>query len=149
VNIFNPSRDDVRRYYCGIWRKHAEGTPLIAEEALALKWIVAHPQFHDLLADEPRALAEEYSVERGQINPFLHLSLHVALDEQLSIDQPRGIVALFRRLAARADDEHEAAHRAMGCLADIIWRLQHGELVADPAEVNAAYLDCLRRQAGK
>lgn len=147
--MFSPSRDDVRRFFCGVWRKHAQGALLTPLEAAALKWVAAHPEYHALLADEERALAEQYTVERGQTNPFLHLSMHLALDEQLSIDQPIGIVAVFRRLAARAGDEHEAAHQAMECLAEIIWGTQRGVLAPDTEAINAAYLDCLRRQAGK
>ncbi len=147
--MFNPSRDDVRQFFCAAWRKHREGALLTALEAAASKWIAVHPEYHDLLADEPRALAEDFSVERGQSNPFLHLSMHLALDEQLSIDQPRGIVAAFGRLAERHGDAHAAAHEAMECLGEIVWRTQRGSLPADTGQIGAAYLDCLQRRAGR
>jgi len=147
--MFNPSRDDVRRYFCAVRRKHVAGAVLTPLEATALKWVAVHPEYHALLDDEARALAEEFTVERGQVNPFLHLSMHLALEEQLSIDQPPGIVAAFRRLAARAGDEHGAAHEAMECLGEIVWNAQRGTQPADTATLNAAYLDCLRRRAGK
>jgi hypothetical protein len=147
--MFNPSRDDVRRFFCATWRKHAEGGVVTPLEAVALKWIAAHPEYHALLDDEARALAEEFTVERGATNPFLHLSMHLALEEQLSIDQPPGIVAVFRRLAARAGDEHGAAHEAMECLGEVVWNAQRGTLPADTAAINAAYLDCLQRRAGR
>ena len=147
--MFNPSRDDVRKFFCAAWRKHTDGSVLTPLEAAALKWIAVHPEYHALLADEPRALAEDYAVERGQSNPFLHLSMHLALEEQLSIDQPPGIGAAFRRLAARSSDEHGAAHEAMECLGEVVWNAQRGTLPPDPAAINAAYLDCLRRRAGR
>jgi hypothetical protein len=147
--MFNPSRDDVRRFFCAAWRKHRDGSLVSPLEAAALKWIGVHPEYHALLADEPRALAEEFTVERGQTNPFLHLSMHLALEEQLSIDQPPGIVAAFRRLAARAVDEHAAAHEAIECLGEVVWNAQRAGAVADPTAINAAYLDCLLRRAGK
>jgi len=121
-------------------------TPL---QAVALKWIAVHPEYHPWLADEARALAEEFTAERGETNPFLHLSMHLALEEQLSIDQPPGIVAVFRRLATRTGDEHGAAHEAMECLGEIVWSAQRGTLPADTDAIGAAYLDCLRRRAGK
>jgi hypothetical protein len=145
--MFNPSRDDVRRFFCSTWRKHAEGGVLTPLEATALKWIAVHPEYHLLLADEAGALAAEFTVERGQANPFLHLAMHLALEEQLSIDQPPGIVVAFRRLAARAGDEHGAAHEAMECLGEIVWGAQRGALPADA--INAAYLECLQRRAGR
>lgn len=147
--MFNPSRDDVRQFFCAAWRKHVAGSVLTPLEATALKWIAVHPEYHALLADETRALAEEFSVERGQANPFLHLSMHLALEEQLSIDQPPGIVAALRRLAARRGDAHDAAHEAMECLGEIVWSAQRGALPADAEAINAAYLDCLQRRAGK
>ena len=147
--MFNPSRDDVRRFFCATWSKHAAGSVLTPLEATALKWIFVHPEYHALLADEAQALAEDFTVERGQTNPFLHLSMHLALAEQLSIDQPPGIVATFRRLAERAGDEHVAAHDAMECLGEIVWSAQRGALPADVETIGAAYLDCLRRRAGK
>jgi hypothetical protein len=147
--MFNPSRDDVRRFFCAAWRKHVEAAVLTPLEAAALKWIAVHPEYHALLADEARALAEEFTVERGQANPFLHLSMHLALEEQLSIDQPPGIVAAFRRLAARAGDEHGAAHEAMECLGEIVWNAQRAARPADTVVLGNAYLDCLQRRAGK
>jgi hypothetical protein len=147
--MFNPSRDDVRRFFCTAWRKHRDGSVLTPLEATALKWIAVHPEYHGLLGDEARALAEEFTVERGQTNPFLHLSMHLALDEQLSIDQPSGIVAAFRRLAERAGDGHDAAHEAMECLGEVVWSAQRGALPPDTAAIDAAYLDCLRRRADR
>jgi hypothetical protein len=146
--MFKPSRDDVRRFFCAAWRKHNDGSIVEPIEATALKWILVHPEYHALLQDEAQALAGEFSVERGQGNPFLHLSMHLALEEQLAIDQPPGIAAAFRLLAARCGDEHAAAHEAMECLGQIVWNAQRSALPVDAAAVNAAYLDCLRRRAG-
>lgn len=147
--MFTPSRDDVRRFFCAAWRKHNDGSIVEPIEAVALKWMLVHPEYHALLQDEALALAGEFSVERGQSNPFLHLSMHLALEEQLAIDQPPGIVAAFRQLAARCGDDHLAAHEAMECLGEVIWNAQRSTLPADTAVVNAAYLDCLRRRAGR
>lgn len=147
--MFNPSRDDVRRFFCTAWRKQREAALLTPLEAVALKWIAVHPEYHALLADETAALAAEFSAEHGQGNPFLHLSMHLALEEQASIDQPPGIAAALRRLAARTGDEHAAAHEAMECLGEIVWNAQRSVAPADAAAINAAYLDCLQRRAGR
>jgi hypothetical protein len=144
--MFNPSRDDVRRFFCDAWAKHRAGQLLTPLEATALRWIDVHPEYHALLEDAERALAEEFSVEHGRTNPFLHLSMHLALDEQVSIDQPPGIRETFARLAARAGGDHPAAHEAMECLGDIVWQAQRSSLPADPAAINAAYLECLARR---
>jgi len=145
--MFNPSRDDVRRFFCSAWAKHRTGQVLTPLEAAALRWIEQHPEYHALLDDPERALTEEFTVERGAANPFLHLAMHLALAEQLSIDQPVGVRAAFQRLAARAGSEHAAAHEAMECLGEVVWQTQRASLPADPAAINAAYLDCLARRA--
>ncbi len=146
TTLFNPSREDVRRFFCDAWHKQNGGELLTPLEGLALKWIGAHPEYHALLDEPERALAEDYGVERGVTNPFLHLSMHLALEEQLSIDQPPGIRAAFEQLKSRAGSEHAAAHEAMECLGEIVWRSQRGALPADTAAINAAYLECLKRR---
>jgi hypothetical protein len=146
--MFNPSREAVRRFFCEARRKERSGEIATPLEAIAVGWIRVHPEYHALLDDPEGAVAEDYSVERGQSNPFLHLSMHVALDEQVSIDQPPGVRALLAALTRRHDDPHEAAHQAMECLASVLWQTQRGTLPADPAQINAAYLECLRRRVG-
>jgi hypothetical protein len=144
--MFNPTRDDARRFFCEARRKDRAREVLTPIEAVAARWIAVHPEYHALLDDAQRALQEDFSIERGESNPFLHLSMHLALDEQISIDQPPGIRALFGQLAQRCGDAHQAAHQAFECLGQIVWEAQRGTLPADGAAINAAYLDCLRRR---
>jgi len=153
--MFNPTRDEVRQFFCAIWRKHRDGSVLTPLESVALGWIGRHPEYHALLERPMDAVAQDYSPARGQTNPFLHLSLHLALAEQLSIDQPPGIRALHARLAANLGDDHDAAHAAIECLAELLWHLQRETSAATPehasarmAELNERYLDCLRAKAG-
>jgi hypothetical protein len=145
--MFSPSRDDVRRFFCEAWRKRRAGELVTPLEATALKWVDRHPEHHALLDDAASALAADFSVDRGESNPFLHLSMHLAIEEQLSIDQPPGIRALFTQLAARAGGEHDAMHETMECLGQVLWEAQRGVLPADAVAINDAYLACLRRRA--
>ena len=134
----------MRRFFCGAWRKQREGTPLTALEALAASWIGEHPEYHGDLADEPAALAAEYRVDAGRTNPFLHLSMHLSISEQCSIDQPAGIRAAVEALAQRLGSLHDAHHQAMECLGEMIWRSQRSGMPPD----GLAYLDCVHRRAG-
>ena len=99
--MFNPSRDEVRSFFTETWRKQREGAILTPLEAIAADWIVEHPEYHPELTAGEAASAQDYSPERGQTNPFLHLSMHLAISEQLSIDQPPAIRSSHARLAAR------------------------------------------------
>jgi hypothetical protein len=89
--MFTPSQHDVRSFFCAAWRKSREGLPLTPLETIAADWVQLHPEYQGDLADEEAALARQYTVESGQANPFLHLSMHLSISEQVSIDQPRGI----------------------------------------------------------
>jgi hypothetical protein len=141
--MFQPSQLDVRRFFCGAYRKQREGTPLAPIEAIAADWISQHPEYDGELADEAQALEAAYTVEAGGTNPFLHLSMHLALHEQASIDQPAGIRQAIRLLAARTGSLHEAHHEAMECLGEMVWASQRSGTPPDAA----AYLDCVRRRA--
>ncbi len=138
--MFDPSRDQVRDTFFEAWRKYRAGEPLLGVEALALDAILAHPEYHELLSQPERFRAKDYTDES---NPFLHMSLHVALEEQLSIDQPPGIVQRFGRLLERTGERHAALHEALECLAQIVWRAQRDHAPPDAA----AYLECLERRA--
>jgi hypothetical protein len=141
--MFNPSREDVRRFFCDAWRKHGEKAPLTPLEAIAVDWIGRHPEYHALLSDPEAALAAEFPPEAGRTNPFLHLGLHLSLVEQLQIDQPPGIRDAWQALLRATGDEHEAAHRAIDALAETIWEAQRDR--TPPS--NERYLARLRRAA--
>lgn len=141
--MFNPSSEDVRRFFCSLWRRHREGLPLTPLETMAVELVLAHPEYHDDLADEEAAVAAEYPVSAGRTNPFLHLSMHLAIAEQLSIDQPPGLQAAHRRLSHRLGSAHEADHAVMECLGETVWRAQRENTAPD----GQAYLECVERRA--
>ena len=138
--MFDPNREQVRDAFFGAWRKYRSGEPLVGIESLALDVILLHPEYHDILSKPERHRDKDY-VDTS--NPFLHMSLHVALEEQLSIDQPPGIVARWRVLLARYGERHAALHQAIECLAETVWRAQREGAAPDAG----AYLSCLERRA--
>lgn len=142
MSLFNPTRDQVREFFFALWAKSRSGDALTPLEAMALAVVMEHPEYHEVLANPDRHRDREWNAQGGETNPFLHLSLHLAIEEQVSIDQPSGIREATRRLAAKHDSEHEARHRVMECLAEIVWQAQRNAAGFD----NAAYLDCLARK---
>jgi Domain of unknown function (DUF1841) len=141
--MFQPSQHDVRRFFCEAWRRQREGLPMDAMQTLAARWISEHPEHHADLADVDAALAASYSVEGGRANPFLHLSMHLTISEQCSIDQPRGIRQAVELLAAKRGSLHAAHHEAMECLGEMVWASQRSGLPPD----GLAYLEGVRRRA--
>ena len=140
--MFNPTRDQSRLFLFDMWDKHRAGAALSPLESLALSIVLEHPEYQSVLEDRSRYLDREWRPEGGETNPFLHLSLHLAIEEQRSIDQPPGIRAAIERLEAR-HGAHEARHAVMDCLAEVIWQAQRHGAGFD----NAVYLDCLARKA--
>ena len=138
--MFNPSRDQARLFFIESWSKHREGQILTPAETIAVRWIGEHPEFHSILENRDKALAADYRPEEGQTNPFLHLSMHLAVTEQLSIDQPPGIRDAYTRLCQQLDDEHAAMHHVFECLAEQIWQQQRNGLPFD----SARYVACVR-----
>ncbi len=141
--MFSPSQNDVRRFFCAALAKQAEGRPLSPLEAIAADWIGEHPEYRAELADADAAVAKVYDVETGRTNPFLHLSMHLSISEQVSIDQPPGIRQASELLAARLGSAHAAQHELMECLGEMLWESQRSGLPPD----GARYVDCARQRA--
>lgn len=140
--MFSPSRDEVRQFFCEVWRKHPTSQPLLGAEQTALGVVLQHPEYHALLTDPAAALAREWTPEGGAMNPFLHLSLHLAIAEQLSIDQPPGIRAAFARLLARMET-HDAEHVLLETLAETLWAAQRQGQMPD----TQVYLDAILKHS--
>ncbi|HZE90624.1 MAG TPA: DUF1841 family protein [Rhizobacter sp.] len=141
--MFAPTQHDVRRFFCDAQRKNREGRPLTPLEAVASDWMRQHPEYDAELSDVDAALAAVYDVEAGRSNPFLHLSMHLSISEQVGIDQPRGIKQAYELLAARLGSAHAAQHEVMECLGDMMWTSQRTGLPPDGDK----YIDCVRRRA--
>ena len=141
--LIQPSQADVRRFFCAVYAKARDGQPLEAIETLASLWIAEHPEYHAALADVDAALKAMGTPDPSDANPFLHLSMHLSISEQCSIDQPRGIRQAVELLAHRRGDLHAAHHEAMECL---------GQMLADAQSRRAApdgdgYVACVQRRA--
>lgn len=139
--MFTPSREEVRRFFHEAWDKHLARRPLVGLETIAVDVMVRHPEYQPLLQDA-EAGERDYGVESGEANPFLHLSLHLAIEEQLSIDQPAGLRAQYERLSIKLGDQHAALHALLECLGETVWRSQREGAPPDPE----AYLDCVRKK---
>ena len=140
--MFNPSQKQVRQFFAATWARHRQGAALEPLEQMALDSILAHPEYHALLED-PESIERDFGVEYGQMNPFLHLSMHLAIAEQLSIDQPPGIRQAHARLLGTREP-HEAAHVLLESLGEVLWESQRLGKPLDSAE----YLERIHRKAG-
>lgn len=143
--MFEPSQADVRRFFCSVYAKWRDGQPMDALETLASQWVAEHPEYHADFSDVGAALERMYEVKDGKTNPFLHLSMHLSVSEQCSIDQPRGIRQAVELLTAKRDSLHDAHHETMDALGQMIWESQRSGRPPD----GQAYIDAVQRRATK
>jgi hypothetical protein len=135
------TREQLRQSYADAWRKHLADSPLTPLEAMIADVIGAHPEYQAIVSDMDAAIAYEPGASRGVENPFLHMGLHLAVRDQLSIDRPPGVRELHRLLQARYGDVHRAEHALMEALGETLWQAQRAGRPPD----EAAYLALARR----
>ena len=141
--MFTPSQADVRRFFCSVYAKALAGQPLEAIGTIASQWLDEHPEYQSEWLDADAALGKMYDVDGAKTNPFLHLSMHLSISEQCSIDQPRGIRQAVELLTAKRNSLHDAHHEAMECLGQMLWESQRSGRSPD----GQAYIECVQRQA--
>lgn len=140
--MFNPTRDEARNFLFESWRKRRAGELLTPLEDLTAQLIDKHPEYHEFFADPEKHSEKEYAADGNVLNPFLHLMMHLTIEEQISIGQPQGIREQFARLTQKYESEHEAQHAMMDCLGEMIWQAQRNQTAPDAA----VYLACLEKQ---
>ena len=140
--MFNPTRDQARQFLFETWRKRRAGEILTPLEDLTAQLIDKHPEYHELLATPERNQDKDFALDGSEINPFLHIMMHLTIEEQISIGQPHGIREQFARLTRKYDSEHEAQHAMMDCLGEMIWQAQRNNTAPDAA----IYIACLEKQ---
>lgn len=141
--MFTPSREQVRQLFFDTWKKYRAGESLQGLEQTVAGIVLMHPEYHTLLEQPGRYVDRDYLPDAGEVNPFLHMSLHLAIAEQLAIDQPHGIRQRITALTQHRS-EHDALHAALDCLGESVWQAtRHGAPLDE-----TAYLVCLSRKAG-
>lgn len=144
MSLFNPSRDEVREFFFGIWAKFKASQTLTDLEKIGLGVIHMHPEYHAILDAPAQFKHQAYFPEMGETNPFLHMSLHLSILEQISINQPIGIANIYDQLKLKHQNEHDAQHDILECLAEVIWQAQHNKTALDANY----YVQLLQQKAG-
>lgn len=143
MSLYNPTKDQVRQFFFDTWLKFKAAQPLTDLEKIALEVIQMHPEYHATLDTPEQSMQLQYFPEQGETNPFLHMSLHLSVIEQIAINQPIGIKAIFETLRTKYQDPHLAQHDLMDCLAETIWQSQRNNTPLDSAH----YLGLLQQKS--
>ena len=144
MSLFNPSRDEVREFFFNTWSQLKAQKPLTDLEKIALGVINMHPEYQAILDAPAQYKSQEYFPEFGETNPFLHMSLHLSILEQVSINQPTGIADIYQRLKLKYQDEHDAQHTILECLGEAIWQAQRNNTALDAN----FYVQLMQQKAG-
>ena len=145
MSLYNPSRDQARQFLFDAWAKFKQSLTLSDLEKIAVEVIQMHPEYHVILDTPARYMNQQYFPEMGETNPFLHLSLHLSVIEQISINQPIGITQVYDKLQQQYNDSHLAQHDLLECLAETIWQAQRNNLPLD----SETYLNLLKQKSGQ
>ncbi len=123
--FYGNSVEQTRERFYSSWKKFQRNEPLEALEQQIAQVIKDHPEYHAIF-NQDVSLSEQSipQADRGESNPFLHLGLHLAIRDQITLDRPKGIRSFFQALCQRYKDELEAEHALMDCLAEILWLAQ-------------------------
>ena len=137
--MYSQNREQMRLMYQTSWEKYQQKHPLQGIEQLIVAVLKQHPEYQKVVTD-PTALQEAYT-ETNQVNPYMHMGMHITLAEQLGADRPAGIRQVYQQLMHKAADAHQAEHQMMECLERVLWEAQAAGTAPDEQQ----YLECLRR----
>ncbi len=139
--MFGQDRTELRQMFFTAWKKHQNKQLMEPLEAIVAKIIELHPEYHSLLENETAELDKDYTPEMGQTNPFLHMAMHISIQEQLSTKRPTGVEQLHQSILKKNKDPHETEHLMMECLGKMLWEAQSQNRAPDETD----YLSCLKR----
>ncbi len=142
--MFGQNRTAMRRMFTDAWRKFKAKESMQPLERIIASVIQHHPEYHQLLNSPEQALEQDFLPEYGDTNPFLHMGMHITLQEQTSTNRPPGISALYQQLGLKTGDSHAAEHQIMECLGKTLLEAQQANTMPDEQE----YLECVRRLVG-
>jgi len=125
--VFTSDRSKQRQYLKQAWGKYTKQEQLEPLELQLAKIVEKHPEYQNLINN----LNSEYFPEQGSVNPFLHINLHLTLQDQLAMDQPKGIRGIHNKLLVKIKDEHEVEHLMMEHIAKMIFNAQKNKAAFD------------------
>lgn len=138
--FYTSERDKLRQVYTDVWQKVKLNKPMDALEKMIAGVIEMHPEYHAMLNNE-KHIGNEYLPEMGETNPFLHMGMHLGLQEQVSLDRPTGIQAIYQQLGEQTGSVEKTEHAMMDCLAESLWLSQKYQTIPDEQK----YLTCLNK----
>lgn len=138
--ITNHNRDDLRQVFFDTFDKWQHKKSMTPMESILVDIFEKHPEYHFIFKDPEKYKAQQFFPELGDSNPYMHMSLHMALLEQLATNRPAGIREIYQKLYEKyLGDEHHVQHLMMEQIASQLYSAQQAQAL--PSE--QAYLEAL------
>jgi hypothetical protein len=134
--LYTQNRSEQRKFLASAWQKFLDKKILNPLEYQLIQVIKIHPEYHQLISN----IESDFFPEQGEVNPFLHINLHLSLKEQVSINQPHGIKNIYQKILRVSVDEHTAEHKMMDCIAQMIFSSQKNQTPMN----HKNYIKCLK-----
>jgi len=138
--MFGNDRNELRQMFYTAWNNFNQKAILQPLEQVIVNVIQLHPEYHSLLEDHS-TIDQDFTPEMGDTNPFLHMSMHISIQEQLSTGRPASILDVYKSLLTTHQDAHHVEHMLMECLGLMIWQAQRDQKAPDEAQ----YVECIKK----
>lgn len=139
--LFGQDRSQLRKLYFQSWHKFKKNQPMEPMESVIAALINQHPEYHNFFDNMELNQNKDFTPEMGQTNPFLHLGMHISIQEQIGTQRPPEIASLYQLLCQKNGDAHEAEHQMMDCLGEMLWTAQRNNQQPD----ESTYLECIKK----
>ena len=139
--LYGNSRMDIREVFFRAWQDYRQQQALQGVAKLIVAVALQHPEYHSELESPDTHQDKDYTADDGATNPFLHMGMHITIEEQLSTDRPQGISKIYQQLLEQDGDTHQSQHRMMDCLGETLWQAQRQYGAPDEQD----YLQCLQK----
>ena len=129
--IFGNDRTQLRQTFFNAWDKHLNKQATEALDQQIIEVIALHPEYLFVFENKEKYLDKDYIPENNEANPFLHMSLHLGLREQLNTNRPEGIRQIFEKLCHKTQDPHDSEHQMFECMMEMLWQSQRDGSMPD------------------
>lgn len=143
--LYGQDRMGIREVFFRAWQDYQQQLPLEGIAKLIVAVVINHPEYHASLENREQYQDKDYTPEHGETNPFLHMGMHITLEEQITTNSPTGIQHLYQQIRQHTGDEHQAQHQMMDCLGGTLWQAQQDNKQPD----EPTYLQCLQKLVKK
>ena len=130
-------QDQTRAFILKVWHKMQDNQQMQGLEKIIANVILIHPEYTEIL-NTKNILTEIFSPEQ---NPFYHMGMHIALEEQLMSDRPTGMTHIYAQLTEKYSDHHHLQHAILGCLHTSLMNAEAHQQMPD----ENSYLQCVQK----